>query len=203
MVLLISAPTWALTVWGIDINGVEFQSSVFSIQNTVGDGAPDPVVNTLGLSVPFRFSGHWTVRPEVQAFILGYKYQDGRAVPESAEFDNVSVLSLMINPTGGYEFPLSPTLTWNVEGGLGILARLPLYLNGTTAGPMALPVTGWLVAGRLFYPNVATAVVWQFSPVLAAVVRGQLFYPIFDLWNGLPWNDELTYGVGIGIRLTF
>lgn len=202
LLLVLTPASWGLTLWGVDINGLELQSSYLSIRNTVNNGAPDPLVNTLGVSVPFRFGGHWTFRPEAQMFFVGYKYEDGRAVPESAEWDNVTILSLMINPTGGYEFPLNPALVWSVEGGLGFLARVPVFLNGKTAGEMALPATGWLLA-RLFYPNVGTGLTWQFSPLFAGTLRAQLFYPVFNLWNGLPWDDQFTSGVGLGIRFTF
>ncbi len=195
--------SWGLTIWGVDINGIEVQTSYYSILNAVGDGAPDPFVNTLGASIPFRFMGHWLFRPEVQMFWLGYKYQDGRAVPESSIWDNVTILSIMLNPTVGYEFPLTPTLSVAAEGGLGFLLRAPVFLNGTTAGSMALPVTGWLLAGRFLYPDVGSGITWQFSPLLAATLRFQAFYPIFNLWGGLPWYDEFTYGAGLGIRFTF
>ena len=201
--VLLAPASWALTLWGVDINGIELQSSYYLIRNSVGDGAPDPLVNTLGASIPFRFLGRWLFRPEAQVFALGYKFANGRAVPESYEWDNVAVLSLMLNPTVGYEFPLTPTLAWAAEGGMGFLMRFPIFLNGTTAGSMALPVTGWLLAGRFLYPSAGSGITWQFSPLFAATLRAQVFYPVFDLWGGLPWWDELTYGVGFGVRFTF
>jgi len=201
--LVLVPASWGLTLWGVDIKGIEVQTSYFSILNAVGDGAPDPFVNTLGISVPFRFQNRWLFRPEVQMFWLGYKYADGRAVPESSIWDNVTILSILINPTFGYEFPLSQTLSAAAEGGLGFMLRAPIFLNGTTAGDMAIPVTSWLLAGRFIYPDVGGSITWQFSPLLAATFRFQAFYPIFNLWGGLPWFDEFTYGAGLGIRFTF
>jgi hypothetical protein len=203
MFLVLLPASWGLTLWGIDISGLEVQSSYFSILNAVGDGAPDPLVNTLGVSVPFRISGHWLFRPEIQIFWLGYTYQDGRAVPQSSEWDNITILSILLNPTVGYEFPLTPTLVLVTEGGLGFLLRAPIFPNGATAGDMALPVTGWLMSGRFLYPDLGTGITWQFSPLLAGTFRFQAFYPIFNLWGGLPWYDEFTYGVGLGLRFTF
>ena len=201
--LVLVPSSWGLTIWGVDVSGLEVETSYFSILNAVGDSAPDPFVNTLGVSVPFRFLGRFLFRPEVQAFFLGYSFQNGRAVPEDSMWDNVTVMSLLLNPTAGYEIPLSPTLAWSVEGGLGFVLRFPVFLAGKTAGDMALPVTGWLLAGRFLYPNVGSGVTWQFSPLFAATIRAQLFYPVFNLWNQVPWYDELTYGLGFGIRFTF
>ena len=198
----LASASWGLSVWGVDVSGLEVESSYFSILNAVGDSAPDPFVNTLGVSVPFRFMGRFLFRPEVQLFFLSYSFQNGRAVPEDSMWDNVMVMSLLLNPTVGYEFPLSPTLAWSAEGGLGFTLRVPVFLAGKTAGDMALPVTSWLLAGRFLYPNIGSGITWQFSPVFAGTVRAQLFYPIFNLWNDLPWYDELTYGVGLGIRFT-
>ena len=201
-VVLVPA-SWGLTLWGVDINGLEVQSSYFSILNSVQDGAPDPLVNTVGASIPFRFLGRFLFRPEAQAFLLSYQFANGRAAPVESMFDNVVLLSVMLNPTLGYEFPLTPSLAWAAEGGLGFLMRFPVFLNGATGGSMALPVTGWLLAGRLLYPNVGTGITWQFSPLFAATLRVQLFYPFFNVWNEVPWYDQLTYGGGFGVRFTF
>ncbi len=203
LLLTLASPSWGVTLWGVDINGIELQTSYLSILNVVQDSAPDPLVNAIGASIPFRFSGSWTFRPEAQLFFLGYTFQGGRAVPQSSEWDNVTILSLMINPTLGYEIPFSPTLSWSNEVGLGFLARFPVLFNGATAIDMALPVTGWLLAGRLLYPNLGTGVTWQFSPLFAVTLRAQAFYPVFNLWEGLPWYDEFTYGLGLGIWFTF
>ena len=188
--LVVLAPaSWGLTLWGVDINGLELQTSYYSILNSVKDGAPDPFVNTLGASIPFRFLGHWTFRPEAQIFAQNMAYANGRAYPVETMFDNVLVLGLMLNPAVGYEFPLTTNLTWGVEGGMGFLLRFPIFLNGKTAGDMALPTTGWLT--------------WQFSSLFAVSVRGQVVYPVFNLWDTRPLYDELIYGLGLGIRFTF
>lgn len=199
---LVVAPSWGLTVGGVEVSGLEFQSSLFSIQNAVGDAAPDPVANTLGVSLHFRLADRWLFRPEVQAFTLGYRYADGRAIPESAEWDNVTILGLLANPSFGYRWPLGSDLAWTSEAGLGLLLRFPVFLNGKTAGEMALPATQWLMAGRLLYPNVGTGIGWRFSPSLTAHLRVQLFYPVFNLWGGLPWYDQLTLAAGIGLEIS-
>jgi len=204
LLFLVLAPSsWGLTLWGVDINGLEVQSSYYLILNSVEDSAPDPLVNAVGASIPFRFLGQFMFRPEAQVFLLGYKYANGRAVPESSAWDHVVVLSLLINPTIGYEFALGPNFALSAETGLGFFNRFPIFFNGVTAADMALPVTGWLMAGRLFYPNLGTSATWQFSPLFAVTLRAQGFYPIFNHWNNLPWYDELTVGGGLGIRFTF
>lgn len=193
--------TWGADFWGVEVPGIELQSSVWSIQNAVGDAAPDPIVNTLGASMAFGLDRPWFLRLEVQAFTLGYTYQDERAVPESAEWDNVTVLGIMINPSASYELRVLPTLAWSFESGLGFLLRAPVFLNGVTAGDMALPVTQWLMAGRFLYPSIGASLGWQFSPSLTFALRAQLFYPVFNLWTGAPWYDQLTWGLGVGIRV--
>jgi len=203
MFLVLAPASWGLTIWGVDINGLEVQSSYYLILNAVGDSGVDPLVNTLGLSIPFRFLGRFLFRPEAQVFLVNYAYQGGRAVPQDSMWDNVTVLSLMLNPTVGYEFPLNPVLSVATEAGMGFLIRAPVFLAGKTAGDMALPITGWLMAGRFLYPDLGSSITWQFSPLFAATFRAQAFYPVFNLWDNLPWYDEFTLGVGLGLRFTF
>ena len=202
--LAVLAPaSWGLTLWGVEVDGIEFQSSVLCVLNAVGDGAPDPIVNTLGISAPLRLDDRWYIRPEFQVFFIGYTFANGRAVPESSSWDNVVEMSIMVNPVGGYEFPLGRDLVTSAEAGLGFLLRFPVFLNGEAAGDMALPVNSWLWAGRFIYPNLGGSLTWKLSPKWSAVLRGQLFYPLFNLWSGEPWYDQLTYGAGIGVRYTF
>lgn len=202
MVFLTLAPgCWGLNLWGVDVPGIELQSSLWSIQNAVEDAAPDPVVNTLGASISIGLEDRWSLRAEAQVFTLGYAFRGGRAVPESAEWDNVSVLGIMLNPTAAYEVRFLPTLSGSAEGGMGFLLRAPVFLNGETAGEMAIPVTRWLMAWRFLYPSGGLGLGWQFSPSLTIHLRTQVFYPVFNLWTGSPWYDQLTWGVGLGIRL--
>lgn len=204
LLLIVLAPaSWGLKLWGVEFDGIEFESSLLVVLNSVGDAAPDPVVNTFGFAVPVRLDDHWVIRPEAQIFFIGYSYQDGRAVPQSSSWDNVTVMSIMLNPSASYEFPLTRDLVASGDAGLGFLLRFPVFLNGATAGDMAIPVTTWLLAGRFIYPNIGGSLAWKISPKWSAVFRGQFYYPIFNLWGGTPWYDEMTYGAGIGLRYTF
>jgi hypothetical protein len=204
MLLVVLAPaSWGLKLWGVEFDGIEVESSWLIVLNSVGDAAPDPVVNTLGLAVPVRLDDHWVIRPEAQAFVIGYSYQNGRAVPQSSSWDNVSLLSIMINPSGSYEYPLTKDLVVSADAGLGFLLRFPIYLNGAGAADMVIPVSTWFLAGRFIYPDIGGSVAWKISPKWSAVFRAQFYYPVFNLWGGTPWYDEMTYGVGVGLRYTF
>ncbi len=203
VLLAMGSSAMALSLWGAEINGLEVGTGILWIRNTVADSAPDPICNTFELSVPFRIQNTWIFRPEAQVFFQTYGYQNGRAIPIESMFDSVSMMGLLFNPTFGTEWRLSPYLRTYAEGGLGLLFRLPVFLNGTTAGSMAGPITSWFAAGRFLYPNLGGGLGWQFSPLLALMLRAQVYYPLFNLWDQLPWDDELMVGATLGIRFTF
>jgi hypothetical protein len=203
LILAGAGPVSALSLWGVDVTGVEVGTGLFWIRNTVQDSAPDPICNSFDLSVPFRVQNFWIFRPEVHLFFQTYGYQNGRAVPIESMFDSVSMMSLLLNPTWGAEWRLSPDFKTFAQGGLGLLFRLPVFLNGVTAGSMAGPITSWFVEGRFLYPDIGGGMAWQFSPLLALNLGGELYYPIFNLWNNLPWDDELTLALELSFRFTF
>ncbi|NNM54969.1 MAG: hypothetical protein HKM05_09635 [Spirochaetales bacterium] len=203
MMLVLAQGAMALSLWGAEINGLEVGTGLLWIRNTVENSAPDPICNTFEVSVPFRIQNFWIFRPEAQMFFQTYGYQNGRAIPVESMFDSVSMMGLLLNPTFGAEWRLSPYLRTYAEGGIGLLFRLPVFLNGTTAGSMAGPITAWFAGGRFLYPNLGGGLSWQFSPLLALMLRGQVFYPLFNLWDQLPWDDELTIGASVGVRFTF
>ena len=194
---------FAVSWGGLEMNGIEVGSGLLWIRNTVQNSAPDPLCNTFEISVPFRIRNFWIFRPEVQMFFQTYGYQNNRAVPIESMFDSVSMMGLLLNPTWGAEWRLSPYFRTYAQAGVGFLLRLPVFLNGTTAGSMAGPVTSWFAAGRFLYPNVGGGFGWQFSPLLALMMRGELYYPIFNVWNQLPWDDELSLELTLGVNFTF
>jgi hypothetical protein len=189
----------AVEVFGVDIEGLEVHGGGFYILNAVADSAPDPIVNSVGVSIPFRFLSYFTFRPETQFFLQTYGFQQGRSVPLETMFDSVLFLTWMLNPALGVEFPLTPDFSVGAEVGVNFYNRFPIYFLGT-GGSQALEATGWFYSGRFIYPTVGGHIVWQFSELFAVTLRTSLQYPLFNLWTNSPWYDQLALGLNMGLR---
>ena len=193
----------ALNLWGIEITGIEIHSGLLSISNTVVDSAPAPLVNPVGLSIPFRYGEYFVFRPEVSVFWNPYEWNGQRAIPTEANlFDAVMMMGLVIHPQAGIIYSLFPRLAVSGEAGLAFVNRFPIGFLGD-GGDQALDITAWFVAGRFLYPSLSGSLLWQISELFTLSLRYTFLYPIFQLWNPEPWNDQVISGFELGLRFNF
>ena len=114
-------------------------------------------------------------------------------------FDSVLFLTWIINPALGFEYPLTQEITLGTELTLAFFPRFPIFFLGKGSS-QALDATGWFYSGRFFFPGVEVHGIWQFSELFALTARGYLFYPVFNLWTGDPWYDQLGLTLNFGLR---
>lgn len=198
----------AVDFFGVDVSGIEVGSAVLAIRNSVGDSAPEPIVNTLGLSVPFKFQNGLYYRQEISVFFQGYGYQNGRAIPLESMFDSVIMMAINVNPSFGVDFPLMNDttfgrLTAGAEGGLALITRWPIFFLGKGGADYAIPVSGWFWTGRFLYPNASASLTWQLWSDYALVFRLTGYYPVYNLWTATEWWDNTMLGLNIGLKFTF
>ena len=67
---------------------------------------------------------------------------------------------------------------------------------------MALPITGWYLAGRFVYPNLGLGVLYQFSDRYTLFLRVQGMDPVFNLWDNWTWWDQLLVNLNLGVRFS-
>ncbi|MEI8094109.1 MAG: hypothetical protein WCG80_07860 [Spirochaetales bacterium] len=198
-----SLPLQAAVVWGVDIPGLELQFGYDFVLNSIDDSAPNPVIsNSLGLSVPFVVLPSLIFRPEAAVFFETMEYVNSRPQPVESDYPNVTILALLLNANFGYEFQPLKTLTLVPEVGLAFAVRFPIFAAGTSAGDMALPITGWYLAGRFVYPNLGLGVLYQFSDRYTLFLRVQGMDPVFNLWDNWTWWDQLLVNLNLGVRFS-
>lgn len=203
MTLLISQSVGAsIVLWGVEIDGLEIGSGLALLSNSVVDSAPDPVVNTLSLSVPFRFQEIFVFRPEAQVHFQNYGFENGRAVPLESMFDSVMMMALVLSPRVGVEFSLGDNLGVMGDWSLDFVNRIPVFFIGQ-GGSQALDITGWFISGRFLYTSVSGGMLWKFSEFFTLALRGKYSLPLFNFWTGETWWDQQIWELGLGIRWVF
>ncbi len=198
------APAGALTV-----KAIEARAGLLWLGNSSREGAPSPLLDTIGVAVPFAITPALSFAPELD--ITGTQYQlqvysdPTRAVPTEIEFANsVWYLGLLLDLPLRYSFPLSKQTAIGVGVSPAFMLRIPTVSWGT-GGADAGVMSGYFYSKlRFFYPSAQVFFDWQVLSGLALEFRLRGFFPIFHLWDGegLPFWDQMMIDGNIGFRFS-
>ena len=199
----IPAFAFALKISELDINaGLLFIGSS-------PPGAPSPLVQTLGISMPIKSDGPFFLEPSIEFFGSYYEVDPitGRTVPAPYE-SGTSFLTIgsLITLQSGLLYTLSKDIEMGGALGVDFLIRFPFeFQNPSSATNIGDGVTYFYSQGRFIYPETRFITRWHVveGVTLAFTLRGM--YPLFHLWDGesLPFYDQLLVGLDIGFVITF
>ncbi len=197
----IPAFAFALKISELDINaGLLFIGSS-------PPGAPSPLVQTLGISMPIKSDGPFFLEPSIEFFGSYYEVDPitGRTVPAPYE-SGTSFLTIgsLITLQSGLLYTLSKDIEMGGALGVDFLIRVPYEFQNTNADT-GDGLTYFYSQGRFIYPETRFITRWHVvdGVTLAFTLRGM--YPLFHLWDGesLPFYDQLLVGLDIGFVITF
>ncbi len=200
----------------MDIEAAIGRFGVAIVNNSSGEGAASPVVNTLGggVVVSFQKGFFLNLQPGLDLYWTNYEWSVDRAVPTETETgggNNAFVLGLIL------DLPVTASYSFNerigVSGSLGTAFLFRLAFTGddtagyeaTMASNLALIRSYLWSQGRWFYPSVSLRmdVYLQQNFTFAFGARG--FIPLFNLWSGNPeFFDEgilqITMAMVVGLE---
>lgn len=179
------------SAWAIDIDAFSGRFGVAIINNASGEGAPSPVVNTLGGSVviPVFVKGFYlSLQPALDLYWTNYEWSVDRAVPTESEHgggNNAFVLGFIL------DLPVTATFRFNERIGGAASVGPSFVLRAAFANDDGVDMDANLSSivsylwgsGRWFYPSASLRmdVYLQENFTFAFGIRGSL--PIFNLWT--------------------
>lgn len=181
------------------LNELEFDGGLTFLGNADPDGAPSPLMPTVGVNLPLETP----VDLEVGILAWGtyYLYADGRAVPAEVEWRDFWVLGLVADARIGYTFHFGENIGLGLHGGLALLLRVPIPLFDDAA-PQTGPAMGYLYGmARFLYPEAEVSGRFRLTDSLTLRVSLRGYLPIFHLWDGegLPFLDQLMVSGLVGV----
>jgi hypothetical protein len=205
MVLVIGAPSFALTINELDAN---FSLMIIGNRTPSHYSGVSPIVQLIGASLPLRVAGPFFVEPMLELFGTYYEWTtEGTSVP--TEYDTNAgffTLGTLISLHSGLSFPVSPTVSLGGSVGLDFLLRFPIELVNESQDSIdgRDPSLGYFFGmGRFLYPETRFFMHWQISEPIGLVVNLRAFYPVFHFWDGLdqPFFDQFMFSAGLGIAI--
>jgi hypothetical protein len=198
---------------------VAVQTGEIIVFKTETEGAPSPIITTVGAALPVVEVG--VFRLEISALLWGTQYyiapQAGRPVPAEYQAGQFSVLGVWVAPLAGVVLPLAAgKVEMGAAGGVAANVRLPLFpydrpAEGDTAAQEAwaadrrTAATYFLGKARFLFPEVDLWARWYINQRLSLSLAVKTLFPIFHAWDGdgLGLGDQLHVAavLGFGIRI--
>ncbi len=189
------------------------------------DAAPDPLTTVVGISFPIRFTGFFSISPELRYFGHPYGVEYGRPVPVEMEFrDWTWVFGLLLEPRAVFDFRITESLSMGGYISPSFLFRIPGRVWGeVNRGEIVAYHYGM---GRFFYPQAGLTLSWKLpfdirsekaeslnegeftepepydGIAVHLVVDLSAYFPLFHAWDGeqLHFYDQLMSTGVVGLR---
>lgn len=199
-------PAHTFTLESIDGHAGLLWRGTYAGAGDLIETAPSPLLNTIGVSVPFRLGGYFLFAPELRFTGIWYGLtSDGsRSVPVEVEYaDSVWVLHVAVEPALWFDLPLTETLSAGAYVGPVFLLSIPTVTWGSGATQLD-QIIGYLYrSGRFFLMETGLTFTWATYENLRLHARLETHLPVFHIWDGesLPFYDQLTVAFTVGLRV--
>lgn len=205
VVLLAAIPalTFALSfsVSELDVNvGLLFIGSA----PPAGYGAPSPLLQSFGISLPLRSDGPFFLEPTIEFFGTYYEWTGSRAVPTRIESSiGFFTVETLITLQSGLLFPLSKSIDMGGAVGVDFLIRFPFEFQNTNTDTSD-SLTYFYAKGRFIYPETRFITRWHVTNGVTLAFTLRAMYPLFHLWDGesLPFYDQFMTAFNIGFVIS-
>ncbi len=196
-----TGPVWAVSY-------ISIQAGELMLFNPGVEGAPSPLLVTVGAAVPIVEAGPF--RFEVSALLWGTTYyylpESGRAVPALYEADQFSVLGIWVAPLVGLNLQIAQgKVELGAAATMAVNVRVPMLPVDEGAQYLPGARTYLLGEARFLFPETDLWVRWRAFDNLSFTLTLKALYPLFHAWDGdgLGIADQLFIAgvLGFDIRL--
>jgi hypothetical protein len=191
------ASVMALSWLGVD-------GGMLYLFNAEQDSGPNPLLMTVGLSMPLAGTGDgliWDIR--YHAFATYYQFANGRASPVEVEAaDSLWTLGLATETSLGYLFALSDKIRLGGTASLGGMFRFPLVPVGS-GGDFWKDTFVYLLL-RFLFVGAEFRFDWKVQERLTLSTAVGTYYPVFrffELKNVAFW-DQITLNGILSLRFS-
>jgi len=180
---------------GMDLENPVFRGGMLFLGNSDVQTAPSPLLTTVGVSLPMRFSEYILLEPGLQFHGTWYGFSEERPVPIQYERRESRVLSVLIDPAFRVEVPLSEKVRTGLSVSPGIVLRFPLVVyedvHDGDVFDRAAALDYFFSAGRFFYPRAGLYLSWQATENVLLRVAFDSWFPLYHAWEGGAFLDGL------------
>ncbi len=167
-------------------------------------GAPSPLLQTFGISLPLRTNGPFFLEPTIEFFGTYYEWTGTRAVPAPYESGTgFFTIGSLVTLQGGLLYSLSKSIEMGGAVGVDFLLRFPFEFQNTNTNSND-GLTYFYTEGRFIYPETRFITRWHVADGVTLAFTLRALYPLFHLWDGesLAFYDQLMAALNIGFVIS-
>ncbi|MCX7023547.1 MAG: hypothetical protein NT080_02875 [Spirochaetes bacterium] len=191
----------------LDLDYATPRLGVLFILNDSGQGAASPIVNIIGCSLSYSFTGGgaWSFDPGFDLFWTQYEWDasGSRAIPTEPETAEASfVIGGILDGPFSYRFRINERLSIKPGAGLAMVLRVPIPNSTSMPGEDNLAIAGWFYGGaRFLYPELQALVDVELQDRFAFEFAARTFWPVFNLWTGANFFDHWMFQAALSVRV--
>ncbi len=197
---VLSGALFAIEFSSLDVHsGMLYQFDVAAEDESTG--APDPLLTPLGIGTTFALKDNISFDPTLFIYGMNYGFQTwDRPRPAQIEQREMYVISLLIDPAFAFTYPLTPAIDWGFLLSPAMIFRIPLFPAEGEDPAYGEMMSYFIGPGRFLYPGAGAFLDIEINKLLSfrPALRGYL--PVFHLWDGDPFLDQLTLVLDLGFR---
>jgi hypothetical protein len=183
------------------LSSLELDGGLLFLASIDPQGAPSPLLPTVGLAFPLLQRGGFALESAFLLFGTYYKYEDGRASPVEQEHREYAVPAILADVRAGYGFRLGGALALGGDVGLALLLRFPIPLSSSASEEVGSAFGYLFGAGRFFYPETGLSALFRLPQGIGIRIALRAFWPVFLLWGAedLPFPEGLLVTGLVGL----
>lgn len=185
----------------IEFESLTLEGGPLFILNTDDEGAPSPILPSIGISGEIDNGNNSYYLPSVNISWNYYQLSDeDSAVVQPAEIeyaDSLLLLNLLIDYPYSIRYQLKESLSAGWLASPAIMLKIPLKAWGDGESQRG-DILGYFYGGRFIFLEAGGYLIWNYSEKNSFKTSLSTYLPVYHLWDGRPFLDEVMIKLGFG-----
>ena len=185
---------------GFELQSYSIEGGPLFMLNTDDEGAPSPLLPNIGAGLEME-SGSGYFLPSINISWNYYQLSEEDAdVVQPAEIeyaDSLLLMNILIDFPYSMRYSLKKQLDlgWLVSPALMLKIPLKTWGEGETRKS---DILGYFYGGRFVFLEAGGYLLWNYSEKNSFRTSLSVYLPVYHLWDGRPFMDEMMLKLGFG-----
>ena len=185
----------------LEFKSLTLEGGPLFILNTDDEGAPSPLLPSIGISGEIDNGNNRYFLPSVNISWNYYQLsEEDSAVVQPAEIEyavSLLLLNLLIDFPYSIKYPLKDSLTAGWLASPAIMLKIPLKAWGEGDSQRG-DILGYFYGGRFIFLEAGGYLIWNYSEKNSFKTSLSTYLPVYHFWDGRSFVDEIMIKLGFG-----
>ena len=189
-----------LGAFAFEIKSLSLEGGPLFMLNTDDEGAPSPILPNIGIAGEIE-SGAGYFLPSLNISWNYYQLseEDPEVVqPAEIEYaDSLLLMNILIDFPYSMRYSVKNNLMLGWLASPALMIKVPLKAWGEGDSQRS-DILGYFYGGRFIFLETGGYLLWRYSEKNSFKTSLSLYLPVYHLWDGRPFLDEMMVRLGVG-----